>query len=338
MRQRIFLRITFVLWSVFMAWGAPVYAGHSCDEAAHPDLKRSVHLAWDENGEPDIIGYRVYSRSDENLTCVEDVGFQNEYLLSGLGTGGYIFWVTAYNTEEVESLPSSSLVLDPVIVRDQTSPLLSNVQVSTVTQNGAIIVWTTDEPATSQVDYGPSATYGLSSAKQTEYVTSHRVELKSLLASLPYFYRVVSQDRSGNEASSVSLHTFTTTAPPPPSPPPPTPTPPPPPAPALSVISDLKVKPISGQRVQVSWRTNTPTTSQMAYGLFQRGRPEVVKVQKDGGSALVTNHLLTSAKMKSERAYFFRVTNKRPGGGIVTERIDFQFRKKGRKFYVLIIR
>ncbi len=331
MRKSIFLRIALVVGSVFMAWAAPVNAGHSCNDDAHPDSERSVHLVWDESGAPDIMGYRVYSRSDEDLFCVEDVGLQNDYVISGLGTGGYVFSVTAYNTAEVESLPSAGVVLAPMIVRDQTAPRLSDVRVSSVTQNGAIVTWTTDEPATSQVDYGPSATYGLSSAKQTAHVTSHRVVLKSLGADLPYFYRVVSQDRSGNEARSVSLRTFTTTAP--------TPKPTPSPAPALPVISGLNVKPISGQRVKVSWRTDVPTTSRMAYGLFQReNKAEVVKVQKDGGSALVTNHTLTSEKMKPGKAYFLRVTNKRPEGGTVTERIDFQFRKGGGKFYVTILR
>jgi hypothetical protein len=335
-----------------MAWGAPVNAGHSCSDDAHPDLERSVRIGWDANDEPDIMGYRVYYRSDTNLLCVEDVGLQNEYLISGLGTEGYVLSVTGYNTAEVESLHSEEIVIGPVIVQDQTPPLLSNVQVSNVTYNGALITWTTDEAATSQIDYGPSTTYDLSSTTQTDYVTSHRVELKGLSASLPYFYRVVSQDRLGNEARNTSLRTFTTAAPPPPPAPKPTPTPistptpiptptpvpTPRPTPNIPVISALTVKPISGQRVQVSWHTDIPTTSRLEYGRFQRsGKTRVVPVRKDGGPVLVTAHTLASEKLASGRAYFIRVTNKHPDGRVVTQTIDFQFRKRGKKFYVMIL-
>jgi hypothetical protein len=48
------------------------------------------------------------------------------------------------------------------IVLDSTAPSISAVQATTITGSSAVIKWTTDEPATSRVEYGPTTAYGSS--------------------------------------------------------------------------------------------------------------------------------------------------------------------------------
>ena len=43
---------------------------------------------------------------------------------------------------------------------DQTPPVISAVQATAITQNSATIIWTTNEPADTQVEYGLTASYG----------------------------------------------------------------------------------------------------------------------------------------------------------------------------------
>ena len=107
----------------------------------------SVTLAWDENGEPNISGYRIYYRTGSSGARVTSryngTGIENgrspiempvyednnldprfvETTLHGLDENqNYYFVVTAYNTEGLESAPSNeaSLVRAAAIVDSPT--------------------------------------------------------------------------------------------------------------------------------------------------------------------------------------------------------------------------
>jgi hypothetical protein len=71
------------------------------------------------------------------------------------------------------------------------------------------VSWTTDEPATSLVDYGTTATYG-SQASGPNGVTSHSVPLPGLLPETEYHYRVSSTDTCGNGPAQSADGTLTT--------------------------------------------------------------------------------------------------------------------------------
>ena len=92
---------------------------------------------------------------------------------------------------------------------DITPPVISNIQATNISTTGATITWTTDEPATSVVDYGLTSAYGSSQSNAT-LVTNHSVSLSGLSASTLYHYRVTSADAALNSASS-SDQSFTTT-------------------------------------------------------------------------------------------------------------------------------
>ena len=92
-----------------------------------------------------------------------------------------------------------------------TPPVISAVAVSGITPDSATITWTTDEPATSRVDYGLTASYG-TVVSDAALATSHSTELTGLAAATLYHYQVTSVDAAGNPASSADL-TFTTDPP-----------------------------------------------------------------------------------------------------------------------------
>ncbi|HZJ28081.1 MAG TPA: DUF4082 domain-containing protein [Acidimicrobiia bacterium] len=83
---------------------------------------------------------------------------------------------------------------------DSTPPVISGVAASNVTGSGATIGWSTDEAATSQVDYGLTSSYGSSTALDPTLVTSHAQALGGLASSTTYHYRVRSTDATGNTA------------------------------------------------------------------------------------------------------------------------------------------
>ena len=94
---------------------------------------------------------------------------------------------------------------------DTTPPAISSLSDSGATTSSVVITWTTDESATSQVEYGTTASYGSSSVLDSSLVMTHTVNLTGLTAGTTYHCRVKSKDASGNEAVSDD-RTYTTTS------------------------------------------------------------------------------------------------------------------------------
>ncbi|MBI2415970.1 MAG: right-handed parallel beta-helix repeat-containing protein [Candidatus Kerfeldbacteria bacterium] len=91
---------------------------------------------------------------------------------------------------------------------DVTAPVLSNTASGGITANEAVITWSTDELATSQVEYGTTDSYGEIELNDT-LVKNHSLTLTGLEANTTYHYRIVSVDEAGNTAESTD-QTFTT--------------------------------------------------------------------------------------------------------------------------------
>jgi len=94
---------------------------------------------------------------------------------------------------------------------DTTAPVISAVNSSNLTVSGATITWTTNEAATTQVKYGLTEEYDLSTTEVTSLVTSHSVDLTGLKAGKTYHYQVISKDAANNQAVSADA-IFTTAA------------------------------------------------------------------------------------------------------------------------------
>lgn len=93
---------------------------------------------------------------------------------------------------------------------DTSPPTITKAEAKEITATTAVITWTTSEPATSEVTYGPSQKYGIAAA-DTNTVTDHKVTLSSPLITpgTKYHFSVKSIDPSGNAVSSPDA-TFTT--------------------------------------------------------------------------------------------------------------------------------
>ena len=123
--------------------------------------------------------------------------------------GTYTVRVTGYNIPQGPQ-PFAVVVhggfgtVDP----DTDPPVISGVG-ATPSYDSATIVWTTDEAATSVVDYGTTTSLGTTETG-SGYALSHSMELTGLDAETTYYYRVRSADASGNSSTGSTL-SFTTT-------------------------------------------------------------------------------------------------------------------------------
>lgn len=98
-------------------------------------------------------------------------------------------------------------------VADTAAPVISSVAVSAITASQAIIGWTTNEAADTQVEYGHTTSYGSATALNGTLATSHSQSLGGLSASTLYHYRVKSRDAAGNLATSGDFTLTTLAAP-----------------------------------------------------------------------------------------------------------------------------
>jgi hypothetical protein len=94
---------------------------------------------------------------------------------------------------------------------DTTPPSISAVSANQITQSGATIIWTTNEPADTQVEYGTTTAYGQTTALNPALAASHSKALVDLSPGTLYHYRVRSRDAAANLTVSADF-TFTTLA------------------------------------------------------------------------------------------------------------------------------
>ncbi len=98
---------------------------------------------------------------------------------------------------------------------DTTAPIISGVS-ATPAASSATVAWTTNEPATSRVDYGlaPAALNQVATSG-AGLTTTHAVGLSGLASGTTYYYAVTSADAAGNPSSAPPTPaSFTTTTPP----------------------------------------------------------------------------------------------------------------------------
>lgn len=101
---------------------------------------------------------------------------------------------------------------------DTRPPQISNLKVEgSNTKNGEqvnsqlVVTWTTDEQATSQIEYGEGtgSTYAQKSQEEPNLKVNHLVIISGLSPSKVYHLRALSKDSAGNEAQSIDVVSIT---------------------------------------------------------------------------------------------------------------------------------
>jgi hypothetical protein len=114
--------------------------------------------------------------------------------------------ITARATDALGRSGTSGLVS----VQVDNGPKISNVSVGPgLTATSARITWTTDVPSDSQVEFGPTNTYGLSTPVDTQPSLRHDMQLTGLEPNAVYHFRVRGRDAAGAAAVSIDSLFYT---------------------------------------------------------------------------------------------------------------------------------
>jgi hypothetical protein len=179
--------------------------------------------------------------------------------------------------------------------QDTAAPVITAVSSSNISSSGATIRWTTNEPADTQVDYGPTASYGSSSPLDTAAVTSHSVDLSGLSPGTLYHYRARSRDAAGNMAATGDF-SFTTQEARDGRP---------------AVISGVASSDVTATGAIISWATDEPSDTQVEYGTstsYGNSSPP--------DRAMVTSHAASLTGLTPGVTYHYRVRSADAAGNI----------------------
>jgi len=125
--------------------------------------------------------------------------------------------LTLFPTASAASLPQAGQSNPPPTVQSQTNqqrqqiqqqapvgkqiPLqISESKLTQITDDSVVVIWSTNLPADSQVEYGTSIKYG-SRVTDPSLLTAHRIILAKLQPQDIYHYRVISQTKDGQKAA-----------------------------------------------------------------------------------------------------------------------------------------
>ena len=133
-----------------------------------------------------------------------DWSSDTEITLSELSDGLHVFMVRARDAAgQADATPAIRRFYVAV-----NPPQISNLRAQ-VQQASVVIIWGTNIPATSQVEYGDSPALGQSSPQDTQLKQNHQVVLRNLQPNTTYYYRVKSVSACGQEGVS-EVFTFRT--------------------------------------------------------------------------------------------------------------------------------
>jgi len=116
----------------------------------------------------------------------------------------------AYTQGQTFTMGSADVTLYGNWVFVTTGPTVTAVAATDVSSTSALITWTTNVPATSQVDYGLTTSYGQATAVDPALLTAHSVLLSGLTPASAYHYQVRSEDAASGEGVGADASLTTT--------------------------------------------------------------------------------------------------------------------------------
>jgi PKD repeat protein len=149
--------------------------------------------------------------SDSSHTFTASTDMQGVYTVSNLGAGSCsaTFTKLGYLTQTLQgALRAGSITTMDVRLVPNPAPKIYNIVLSGVTYDAATIMWETDQPSDSMVDYGTTDACGTSVA-DAALTQSHRITLTGLHPDTTYHFRITAHNSAGLPSSSADA-TFIT--------------------------------------------------------------------------------------------------------------------------------
>ena len=198
------------------------------------------------------LNFRIVVASGAtNLTSMVPTAGPDGLVLSEIrqGVTPVAFQRTTIKGIEYATFPAAAATYRAVYAAPAAAPLIASALLTVSDDQSAVVEWSTDVPASSEIVYGTSPTKLTSTVSEGGSAGIHAVELTDLDSSETYYYRVISEDLDGTQSvwpnksdppAVLEMPAADQSAP---------------------TISDLSVSPRADGTALVRWTTNEPADS-----------------------------------------------------------------------------
>ena len=256
---------------------------------------------------------RYYEAPGKKRTRPVLVAFLSTLVVMATLIGGTILSINMFGQETLPTSPVEAMPPPEAIQSvasssnlDKKALKMTNMATASVTDTSVVVTWTTDEPATSQVEYGTTGDYGLVTILDKDLVINHNITVANLEPSATYYVRAKSKNAGGYESKHEANQTVTTLARIDATPP---------------VISAIKASNISQSSCIVTWATDEPATGQVEYG-----KTTAYGSITGSNKKLVTNQSVTITGLEQNTIYYFKIRSEDAGGNAASSANDKEFR------------
>lgn len=163
----------------------------------------SATISWvtDESADSQVE-YGTSASYGSSTTLDTAMSTSHSQTLSGL-TASTLYNYRIMSRDAAGNLTTSgNYTFTTAAPADTTAPVISNVQATNITATSATVTWTTDEAATTQIEYGTGGSYSNATTLDSTMVTIHSAGITGLSGFTSYDFRIKSTDASGNTAES----------------------------------------------------------------------------------------------------------------------------------------
>jgi len=265
-------------------------------------LTNTVTITWvTDRPANSIVLYKSFEASEDSA-FLERGDYANlvtnhSVKLSALQPG------TSYEYQ-VKSIDAGGSEGTSTMDRFKTLPLpeISSIIVSDISLNSAAISWSTSTPAISIVEYGLNERYG-KTIRDRKKVLDHKTKLTNLKDGTLYYFRIKGVDNRGKLMVSDG-DTFQT--------------------PPKPVIVNFKIKQLSFNKAEVSWKTNVETDSKIKYTPYRNSILNRAESKTQGKPELTKAHIIELTDLKVDVIYEIRIQGRDKHGNKVLKSIpDF---------------
>ncbi len=250
--------------------------------------KATISWVTDRGSDSKVaIGTKSGSYSSDEIANSDQVT-NHTINLQNLSPGTTYYFVSKWTDEDgnTGTSPQGSFTTLP-------APSISNVNTSGINISNATITFTSVSADSVKIYYGKSKDFGATRVLNTSNSEStYSTQLTGLDDGTTYYYRINPFDADGNEYTQ-TIFTFTT--------------------PSRPRITNLRFQPVPDQPTstqQVTWSTNVPSTSELAYG------PNGQAQQNAADPRLTTDHSLTIDALNDNTEYSLTAQSRDSAGNL----------------------
>lgn len=207
---------------------------------------------------------------------------QSYYYLKYQNLSAGYYYVNATTFDDVGISNSTETRVYNVSGQATTTPTISNIQSSLITDISAKITWDTDISSNSSIKYGTSISNLNLSAGFNDNVVSHSIVLTLLINNTIYYYNVTSCVPTG--CSSLGIYNFTTATP------------------TTPIISSVSAS-AGYYSANLTWTTNVNSNSSVCYSKLGFSNCPT------GIDNFITSHIISIAGLTDNTLYSYNVTS-----------------------------